>query len=485
MSEEKPKLKDELLPLEREKKYILDTKNRPDYRNFIENNWVREVIESHKKIEDIENRAIKKIYQAGAAIWLSPQGRVVYRRNVEADPTEIADDEKVGRVLCSDFKLDKIQLFRNKGSGDTFVRADIAAKDLLVVHEDFTPFAPSEFYYHKGIWRRTSFRPSEYMKVSLQGYKRKQHLWIEKLLINLANENHDYFEWIENWLAGFFQTLEKSNVALVLRGDQGSGKSMFFEYVLKPLFGERHCVVVDQSRIESQFKSWVNEMLFFNLNEVAVDMKGRKHHKNFLKQLVTDHSIQLEEKFTDAEQVQVYGNIYITSNEALPVEIEPTDRRFTVLKTGGPIKEKLNTFELVENIEKELENFAKYLKAYDVDWEMYHTALDTPEKRAIVSGTNSKLSMYVKAILERDLSLLIELKDSDRGGLYHSIVADFERDEIAQTDLIEAYKVIFDVDHSSRKVMESIRMIEPTIFSKEKMQKGMGGQRKYKLPKVR
>jgi hypothetical protein len=290
-----------------------------------------------------------------------------------------------------------------------------------------------------------------------------------------------------NWFAGFFQTLEKSSVALVLKGVQGSGKSVFFDHVITPLFGEKYCVVVDQGRIESQFKNWIENRIFFNLNEVAVDMKGRKDLKNFLKQLVTDRYVYAELKHKDAEPVRIYGNIYITSNEHLPVEIEPSDRRFTVFDTAGNIRELgWDTKQLIEDIESELIYFARFLKAHKVDWDMYHTALDTPEKRAIQSGTNSKLSLYLKAVLKRDAEIftgLLELTDDYQGNrnLHASIIADFENGTIDQTNLIQAYKKMYEVDHSPRKIMENIRMMEPAVFAKEKM-KITSGSKYYSLP---
>jgi len=487
----KKPLNTDLLPLEQNKKYLLDLKRRQTFKKFRVNNWFREMIEKDTDdLEKIENVVLKRIYKHGAGIWLSPEGNIVYRPAVDAEPIELSSDDRAKRVFCSIMKEKNLKFFKGYTDKEgVYHKADIQAQELLVVSDEFTPFASSEFYVVDGLWKRTSFRPTPYMLTD-KPTKFPHPENIDKLIVNLCNQNAEYYEWFMNWLAGFFQTLQKSHVAVVLRGDQGSGKSMFFERVLMPLFGEKHCVVVDQARIESQFKNWIQNILFYNLNEVAVDMKGRKYLKNFLKQLVTDTSVQAELKHKDAAVVPIYGNIYITSNEALPVEIEPSDRRFTVFQTGGSLRKMgWDTAKLIEDIEAELPNFAKLLKTIKVDWGMYHTALDTPEKRAIQSGTNSKLSLFIQAILNKDILYFSELPEigdteaevSNNAELHKKFTAQVTEGRVSQSDLIKTYKKLHDVDHSSKKVMENMRMLEPVLFAKEKFYSS-GGNKWLTLP---
>lgn len=476
-----PRINHAMLPLEQKTKYVLDTKRKHSFKKFVVNNWLRAVVEDGLSIDEIDNKFLKAMHKQGAAIWLNLEGSFVYRPNIEVDPIELASDDKAKRVFCSLLKMRNVS-FKDYGSGEKTIPADVHSKNLLPVVEEFTPFAPSEFYYDKGLWKRTSFRPTKYLQIERPtSIKFPQN--IDKLIQHLCNYTFEYYEWFMNWLAGFFQSLRKSPVAVVIRGDQGSGKSLFFEHILTPLYGEAHCVVVDQARIESNFKNWIASVLFYNLNEVAVDMQGRKNAKNFLKQLITDPAVQTELKYTDASAVKIYGNVYITTNEALPVEIEPSDRRFTVFQSGCSLwKAGFNPPVLIEQIAAELEDFAKYLKTYKVDWKMYSTCLDTPEKKAIQGGTNSKLSLYVQAVLGKDISYFSDLNEIATLDLYKRIKSAFEESKIAQDDLISGYRTLYDVDHSSKKVMENIRMLEPVVFAKEKI-KSSNGKKIIELPR--
>jgi len=468
MSEEQKKyeLKKEMLPVEQLKQYDLREEDEYiDYSKFEANNWKR---------LGVENNTLQEIYEKGGAVWQDFDGSTVYRPHHEEDIIKFESDKKAAQAIANFLDRKKVKLWQGSGSGENFQPPDVYVNEVLSVKERFTVFCNSEFYRHNNLWYRTGFRPTEFMKI-----KRKKYNYPEtilKLIQNLCNENVTYFEWVINWLAGYFQTLRKSQVSLLMRGDQGSGKGVLFNKVLAKLFGEQYCVIVDSDRLDSQFKGWVAETLFFNLNEIAVDMKGRKSIKNFLKQLVTDDKVQIETKHKDAKEVRIYGNILITSNEAFPIEIESSDRRFTVMRTGKTFKENGWDYQnMVEDINNELEDFAVYLKQTKVDWKMYHTALETPEKTAIVDATNSQTVMFIKAVLKKDISFFEDLKDENYD-IYNDLKRGFRENMVLQTALTRAYDEMFESKKSSKRIMSDIRKLEPNYFGKHRVQKKYGAK---------
>ena len=232
------------------------------------------------------------------------------------------------------------------------------------------------------------------------------------LLERLTSHNPTYYEWVINWMAGFLQTRKRSQCALVLKGDQGSGKGILFEHIITPLFGEEYCVVVDDDRLHSNFKNWMSGQLFYNLNEISHDIKTRKAIKNFIKQLVTDTKVQAEQKYKDSGAIEIFGQVLITSNELAPLEVETSDRRFTIIQTDKALKkDSINTNALVENIKRELMLFASYLQGYKVDWTQFDTALDTPEKRAVVNATTDKVILLGNAIKTKDVPFFEPLEE--------------------------------------------------------------------------
>ena len=360
-----------------------------DFSKFQQNNWIKEGSEN--------NPALKAIDERGGAIWINPAGEIYFRRCATELPSKLANDK--AKIVLSNF-LNRGAILLFKGTSDS--EPDIASNEVYMVLDKFTPFAPSEFYSDAGVINRTSFKPSLYLQ--MQPREHKATPTIDKLILHLCNGNQEHAQWVINWLAGFLQTLKTSDVALVLRGAEGTGKGLFMEQIIAPLFGEDFTVTVDDDRLNSNFKGWIGEKLFFNLNEIAHDGRTRRAVINFIKVLITDRLIQMEAKNKDAVATEIFGNILITSNEVSPLEISVTDRRFTVFQTGGNIKKAgWDTGATVREIQKELTDFAVRLKSYKVDWALYDKALDTPAKRNIVQSTNDRYALFLTAIKAKDL----------------------------------------------------------------------------------
>jgi hypothetical protein len=198
-------------------------------------------------------------------------------------------------------------------------------------------------------------------------------------------------------------------------------------------------------------------------------MRGRKSVKNFIKMLVTDRSIQTEKKYENASKTEIFGNVLITSNENYPIEVEPGDRRFTVFGTGCPLKEHagLNISELLKDIQDELESFAWYLKNYPCDHLLYHTPLDTPEKQALIDGTTDRFTLFVRALVHKDLEYFSILEEEE-SSLYHTLEKDFEKERICQSDLKLIYDALFDDNIPSKTLLGKLRAIEPLVFPSDR-----------------
>lgn len=462
---ENKKINEELLNISDEDRYLYKSDEPVNYNNFTLNNW----------IANSNNAFLKEIAKAGGALWVSLEGVFCFRHQTGEQIVEIDQVNKLERLLSIYLNKNSTRLF--KFTND--IAPDIAYTDLRIVKDDFTPFATSEFYYKNKVWCRTSFKPSKYLSRDYNHEKleKKYPKNILSLISNLVNYKPEREKWVINWLAGFFKTLKRSRVSLVLRGDQGSGKSLFFNEVISKLFGEEYSIVVSDENLESDFKSWVDEKLFYNLNEIAVDMKSRRNIKNFLKTLVTDEYVNVQSKFKDFKKVILYGNILITSNEAFPLEVEINDRRFTIFQTGKSLKTlDIDTNQLVKDINNELPLFAEYLRNYEVDWKLYHTALDTPEKQAIVDGTTSSMRRFIHAVITHEIGFFEDLnnpKEMEELSIYNAMLDAFNSREIDKGLLYRAYTKIYDSTKTSKKFTLELRNLEPSVFGKDKLKRSI------------
>jgi phage/plasmid-associated DNA primase len=75
---------------------------------------------------------------------------------------------------------------------------------------------------------------------------------IYKLLSNLipVQIERDYFL---NWLAAILQTRNKMMTSFVFVGEQGSGKGVTLEHIIRPLFGNSQVSQVEDEELKSSF----------------------------------------------------------------------------------------------------------------------------------------------------------------------------------------------------------------------------------------
>lgn len=355
---------------------------------YLANNWLK---------EGMSNLALNIIAAQGGALAINISGALLYRLLPNEPFLESKDYRAISEVFTN-FIGEKIELInlqkrrKEESDDDSYY---IAAQDLkLIVDKIFDPHTPQEFIEaENGLYYINKYIPSPYMELECSNDSNRHKISaIPALMQHLSNYDEQRAEWIINWLAYFFQGLKKSQVALVLRGEQGAGKLIFFNEIIKPLIAEPYTRTINDKTLNSQYLGGlVEDTLFFNLDEISVQKAKNASIKNFLKALVTNPTITTEKKYKTLErESKIYGQVLITSNEAEVLEIEPSDRRYSVFNTAGDLKHVnflgYGSYEnLSDVIKSELEAFVCYLKNYSVDAKSANTALMTPEKEQLIS----------------------------------------------------------------------------------------------------
>jgi len=142
----------------------------------------------------------------------------------------------------------------------------------------------------------------------------------------------DYVEWILRWLAYPLQHPgAKMQTALLMFGEkQGTGKSLFFEGVMLPMFGD-YGTVASQHQLDSTFTSWRSKKLFVLFEEV-LSRDDKYSHNGTLKYMITGKTMNINEKNLPARDERNHMNSVFLSNEPQPIPIELEDRRFMVIE---------------------------------------------------------------------------------------------------------------------------------------------------------
>jgi len=433
----------------------------PDFSEYKFNNF---------KITE-NNDCINELEEKGGAIVLNTDGEIMLRVSQDAD-FKVVTEDKASKVITN--LLGKLTIV---GRGTKDRPPDIPISDLMLISGvEFEQHIMAEFHKDGNTHKHNKFQVNELMMLD-KNTPYKKPVLILTLIAHLVNYHGYRFHYIINWLAYMFVFLIKSQVAIVLRGAQGSGKGILFTNIIASLFGKDYSFTVGNKTLKSQFLGSVFEnRLFININEMSHDLKSNKELKNSLKELVTDEEFAGEKKYENISRpIKLTAQILITSNEAYILEIEPGDRRFTVLSTAGNIANEdcnffgYGNFKLFKKqIESEMRDFALYLKNYPIDTNLVNKALDTREKRALIKGTNDRFKLFINILVNEDISSLEQFKVTNPE-VYANVMSGFKKGRIYQRDLLPAYTALnpSDLSISTHGLLDKLEIYEPTKFSRE------------------
>ncbi|MBD8531477.1 MULTISPECIES: DUF5906 domain-containing protein [unclassified Massilia] len=151
-------------------------------------------------------------------------------------------------------------------------------------------------------------------------------------LCDAEDKADECVEWILRWLAYPLQHPgAKMQTALLMFGEkQGTGKSLFFQDVMLPIYGD-YGTVASQHQLDSSFTAWRSRKLF-TLFEEVLSRDDKYSHNGTLKYMITGKSMSINQKNLPERDERNHMNSVFLSNEPQPIPIELEDRRFMVVE---------------------------------------------------------------------------------------------------------------------------------------------------------
>ena len=180
----------------------------------------------------------------------------------------------------------------------------------------------------------------------------------------MVNEDAEKSDYIINWLAYYFQNLKKTGTALVLLGDSEVTEKLFWDSIIKKIFGNRYCSTINDNEYKTALLEDIAKYkLFFNVRDIK--NAGTKFDDDTLALLVKDLLIQSEVEYTndkcEEERVEIHGQLLITATNPAPY-LKKSLSKCTVIDT-------VNIDKIMEslNLEDETELEDKILKDLDIE----------------------------------------------------------------------------------------------------------------------
>lgn len=195
----------------------------------------------------------------------------------------------------------------------------------------------------------------------------------------------DVFMWVLRWLAYPLQHPgAKMQTALLFFGDkQGTGKSLFFEGIIKPIYG-KHGATGGQNQLDANYSAWRSQKLYVLFEEI-LSRQDKYSSFGLVKHLITGRDTPITQKFKDDRFEANHLNVVMLSNEFQAVPIEPEDRRFQVVEARNPLDLELLA-ELVAQLDKGLiEAFYDFLLRYPLgDFNPHTKPIMTQSKQRMI-----------------------------------------------------------------------------------------------------
>lgn len=191
-------------------------------------------------------------------------------------------------------------------------------------------------------------------------------IYLDHIRDNVCSGNLAYTDYVIKWMARAVQNpASPGEVAIVLRGGKGTGKSLFAT-IFGRLFGRHFLHVANPSHLVGNFNAHLRDVLTLFADEAF--FAGDKRHESVLKMLVTEDSIPIEAKGVDVETYPNYVHLIMASNDPHVIRATGDERRYFVLDMGEGRKQDKKYFkDMLRQMESGgYEGLLYYLQSVDL-----------------------------------------------------------------------------------------------------------------------
>lgn len=289
---------------------------------------VRAVLTPGSDVSVLTKMADRYVYNEADGKYIDRERHRIYdhysHEATELERRHKSDTIFIGGKPREAFKIFESSTMRNR-VGNTNMRPDLDPGVIYRI-DMMNNVVPDEIDHPASImfnsWRGWAILPTDEIDPKVMEDVVK---YTDRLFGLITRENQDQMTWLKKWIAWIFQKpAEKQQIAPVIIGDQGVGKSFFGETYMKALFSSRLWGVASANLIGDKFNisPFLGKMFVFIdeakfNNEIAVEE---------IKKLVRSVSIGGAEKFENAKVHDVYARMAFASNH-VNLGISQRDRR--------------------------------------------------------------------------------------------------------------------------------------------------------------
>ena len=254
------------------------------------------------------------------------------------------------------------------------------------------------------------FQRSKYMKSSVTRVDSCPST-IFKVMHHALGSDVDVTEHFINWTAFILQARDRTKTAWVMHGDQGTGKGILTNNILRPIFAP-HTTSRRMEELSEKYNHFMQDSLLVFVDEVQIKaLQGSTSVMAKLKNFITEEYVPIRAMHANALEVRNFTNWIFMSNMADPVSVAKGDRRMNIARYQ-PNRLIITDAELAQ-IEKELQSFHDYLMSYPVDAEKARTIIQTKDRDDLISISESSIDTVSSALLEGHFEFFLDQLPTD------------------------------------------------------------------------
>lgn len=178
----------------------------------------------------------------------------------------------------------------------------------------------------------------------------------------ICNDDEDLYVYVRKWMAHAIQkTSTLPETAIVLRGNQGSGKNTFVKWFGKLFNCAHYAELASINSLVGRFTGHLANKIIIYANEAT--WGGDKQSEGVLKALITDPEKFVEYKGKDGFFIKNFARVIIASNNDWVVPMGMDDRRFISCNVS---KRRVGDYEYFAAITDQMENGGLPALMYDL-----------------------------------------------------------------------------------------------------------------------
>jgi hypothetical protein len=428
-----------------------------------------------QNIKNMHNETMRYINSLGIYIWTNYSiSQIYYRINAFSKKEKIKTHDDLYVLVKTNIRvydnMEKVKMCDN---------TLLLVKNLLLRCKDdlFFPDSSKEFininqYMYKNTFQYSSFLYKRVSEKQIFQSTQKVLPPLEELVpidkelsdasnsyifdfLNLMIPNENEVIYIFKWLSLFFQTMKKTETALVLIGDI-EVSNILIEQIIRPIFAykKEYFGRIDDSTLKKPNEIIIKDKIFYHIGELSRENCMNKNTSrlviDILKRNQYSHIHAIENN-----EIYSLGQLIVTAEKETPYPfLKDSYSQCRVFRIShiDTILKKLDvdriTFDSL--IHDDLEKFSNQLaQEYLGDMELYRIT-DTEEKNALptmkngilmTSGLKKNIENFIKNIKEKKLRYFINIQEEKN--MYEELIHNFEENMISQPLLSQYFNLIY------------------------------------------